>query len=806
MAQSIRIRRTPTANNPPVGLADGELAVEQNSPLPRLWVGVTGAPDGRRAIAGDNIYLPLTGGTLTGPLQINAPLRIVGADLTIDRTPSPPVGQAIGAVNFSSGAQTRAVFQAVATDTVAGASFSWLATRSGETTPRPTMTLSANGDLALTAAQDSANFVGLVSYTNQLLPPGYLTLRGRVGAPGQLAPVLEGDVLGGFWCDGQFGNAPADNTDSAGASLNASATEDWNPTATGSRWNFRGVPRLQRGSQLFAALDETGFIMPVSSRLQFGATWEMGVGAADTFFLRHPASHPVVPVASLTFSGLLTISPPGTFGATVYLTGFIPNDPATAPGFGSVRGRGTPEIPLPVLGGDILGGWWCGAQWGSNLGDTAFFDALVMRGVATQPWSDPNRGCAWEWFATPNDSANSGPVPAMRLDGNGDLRIRRRTQFGPGTPTSSWEMGLFGNTVLRGETLDIRHRVTGSSIAFDPAGGFVVTPEDDFGAIIYATGFSDDPATPPGFGSLRARGTQAVPLPVRAGDALGGWWCGGRWGDQPDNVNRWEALTMQGFAVEDWDATSQGCGWFWYAIPKGSATVRLAMTLEGEGTLNLNGGNLNFLGASSNMITWPVAGVGPPTAGTRSSGTKLVLFPGAGTDYALGIEGGTLWYSGGAHRWYDLTPTSLMVLDNNVGVARLTLQGPSNTIAFAGVGVNTSNVIIWPAAGLGPPVAGAPAFRSLGTRLVLYPNQVPIVPGPLSCDYALGMESGFMWHAAAGFRWYRNVAPIQSVMELDGNGNLQITGNLTAGNFPLDLADRLDALEARLATLEARRS
>jgi hypothetical protein len=40
MAQSIRIKRTIVPDNPPPALADGELAVELNSAVPRLWVGV----------------------------------------------------------------------------------------------------------------------------------------------------------------------------------------------------------------------------------------------------------------------------------------------------------------------------------------------------------------------------------------------------------------------------------------------------------------------------------------------------------------------------------------------------------------------------------------------------------------------------------------------------------------------------------------------------------------------------------------------------------------------------------------------
>src|SRR5262245_2866719 len=70
MAQSIRIKRTIQPNNPPLpgSLDVGELAVEMNRVVPRLWVGVPSAidTDEQRLLVGDDIYLPLTGGRISG--------------------------------------------------------------------------------------------------------------------------------------------------------------------------------------------------------------------------------------------------------------------------------------------------------------------------------------------------------------------------------------------------------------------------------------------------------------------------------------------------------------------------------------------------------------------------------------------------------------------------------------------------------------------------------------------------------------------------------------------------------------------
>jgi hypothetical protein len=81
--------------------------------------------------------------------------------------------------------------------------------------------------------------------------------------------------------------------------------------------------------------------------------------------------------------------------------------------------------------------------------------------------------------------------------------------------------------------------------------------------------------------------------------------------------------------------------------------------------------------ATSNLIAYNNVGVAAPTQSTRSAGTKIVLFPAISAsqvDYAIGIEGSTLWSSipnsTCFFKWYSNT-AGIMTLDGsgNLNVA-----------------------------------------------------------------------------------------------------------------------------------------
>jgi hypothetical protein len=93
-------------------------------------------------------------------------------------------------------------------------------------------------------------------------------------------------------------------------------------------------------------------------------------------------------------------------------------------------------------------------------------------------------------------------------------------------------------------------------------------------------------------------------------------------------------------------------------------TTSSRLTLNGANNTATNGGQILLNGATANRIDFNTNGVASPSFTTRSAGTKIVLYPsidGSNSDYALGIESATLWYSipsattSRTHRWYGGT-------------------------------------------------------------------------------------------------------------------------------------------------------
>jgi hypothetical protein len=71
-------------------------------------------------------------------------------------------------------------------------------------------------------------------------------------------------------------------------------------------------------------------------------------------------------------------------------------------------------------------------------------------------------------------------------------------------------------------------------------------------------------------------------------------------------------------------------------------------TDPGAGNLSVTGGTVSLTNGTSNLISYGAIGVNLPTFTTRSTGTKIVLFPAlsaSNSDYAIGIDSNTLWFS-----------------------------------------------------------------------------------------------------------------------------------------------------------------
>ncbi len=89
----------------------------------------------------------------------------------------------------------------------------------------------------------------------------------------------------------------------------------------------------------------------------------------------------------------------------------------------------------------------------------------------------------------------------------------------------------------------------------------------------------------------------------------------------------------------------------------GGAGIAGAINVGGNTTFA--SGNTALTNGTSNWLYFNNVGVNPPTATTRSAGTKIVIYPTSlvsQTDYAIGIASSTMWYSvpttSDTHRWY----------------------------------------------------------------------------------------------------------------------------------------------------------
>ena len=132
-------------------------------------------------------------------------------------------------------------------------------------------------------------------------------------------------------------------------------------------------------------------------------------------------------------------------------------------------------------------------------------------------------------------------------------------------------------------------------------------------------------------------------------------------------------------------------------------STRANSTADGSGQIFLNG-------ATGNRIDFAATGVAAPTFTTRSAGTKIVLYPAlgaAGADFALGIEGATLWSSvsttGHQFKWYGGTNLAMTLSGTGIltaptfsgnGASLTSLNGSnisSGTVAAARVATLNQN-------------------------------------------------------------------------------------------------------------------
>lgn len=181
-----------------------------------------------------------------------------------------------------------------------------------------------------------------------------------------------------------------------------------------------------------------------------------------------------------------------------------------------------------------------------------------------------------------------------------------------------------------------------------------------------------------------------------------------------------------------------------------AATTGTAITLSGAGSATTP--QLAFTGTTMSWINFGTNGAAAPLFTTRSSGTKIVIFPGVTAsqlDYAIGVTNGPgpLWLTSQSNiEFYansgggSVTPISSGRFEYSSTVRGLNLTAATdatNSIpqlvisgTAAGTWLSFSNVN----------TAAAPTLlassRSIGTKIVLYPTSI----GSSVLDYAIGVS------------------------------------------------------------------
>lgn len=201
------------------------------------------------------------------------------------------------------------------------------------------------------------------------------------------------------------------------------------------------------------------------------------------------------------------------------------------------------------------------------------------------------------------------------------------------------------------------------------------------------------------------------------------------------------------------------------------ASSSAAITDPGAGNLSVNGGILLLNNSTSNSLNFTNVGVSSPTFTTRSTGTKIVLFPILSStlaDFAIGIESGALWQSVSSptnvFKWYGGTTQLATLSAATFTLGSSTSPANSGILSLAGT---ANNRVEFNSSGV-----AAPSFtsRSVGTKIVLFPNV-----NTASVDYALGIEASTLWSSIPTatttnqFKWFGGTTEL---MRLRGDGFL----------------------------------
>jgi hypothetical protein len=158
----------------------------------------------------------------------------------------------------------------------------------------------------------------------------------------------------------------------------------------------------------------------------------------------------------------------------------------------------------------------------------------------------------------------------------------------------------------------------------------------------------------------------------------------------PDDGNNGDVLTSNGIGGLTWQPPGAGS----YILNQNA--IEQVANFRISGTGEINGGSLNFNNPTSNWVQFPATAMNPPSFTTRSTGSRLLLWPSldaSNVDYAIGIQGGHVWYSSAqavaaqGHIFYGGTTELMRVRgDGRVGIG---IAAPTERLT-----VHNGNIIL----------------------------------------------------------------------------------------------------------------
>jgi len=191
--------------------------------------------------------------------------------------------------------------------------------------------------------------------------------------------------------------------------------------------------------------------------------------------------------------------------------------------------------------------------------------------------------------------------------------------------------------------------------------------------------------------------------------------------------------------------------------------------VETSGAVTIGGGQLNLANATSNAIVWGTSGLNVPTAGSRSVGTKLVLYPVANNpEYAVGVSAGSLWHSvpdnTAAFKWYHGTVATMTLSSDTSNNSTLEVTGGFKAPNFNATPGDNYGLRFW----------GDDTYK------IYMSSAVSTYGGRLDAtsDYNIYFRIGNSGGSNRGFVFRAGDYGGSVVAQIDGGGNFYLTGSV----------------------------